>query len=172
MSEVISQWYGRAYHALDVQNRLTIPKGIQHLLQGTFVVFAPVLSIKDEEIAHLIIMPIDDYEDYRERLADHYEGDALDFRLDLLSGYSETMTLVGGKITIDAELCKYAKLDGKSRVVIVGHGNSFKLWSEEKLAERNKKELKKLAERNMQELEKPDGDKGVSVLSRKRRDRT
>ena len=130
---MITGWYDTAFHGLDSQKRLSVPKAVQPLLQGTFVVFAPKISI-NQELPHLVVMPIDLYQNYRDRIARHYAGQALDIRFTMLSRWSETMTLDStGRISVKQQLRDYAGLDGSAKVAIVGYGRRFELWREDLL---------------------------------------
>jgi DNA-binding transcriptional regulator/RsmH inhibitor MraZ len=152
MAEIFG-WYDTAYHALDAQKRLSLPKAVQPLLQGTFVVFAPKISVDPHEIPHLIVMPLDLFEGYRKRITAQYQGQQRNIRFTLLSRWSETMTLDStGRISLKQELRDYAGLDGSVKVAIVGQGRRFELWREDKLEEQCA-----LA------LEAIEGDEGVAL---------
>jgi len=120
---------GAAQFNLDGKGRLTIPTRYRDMLLAHC---AGQLVLTADADGCLLVYPQPDWQPIREKLM---KLSALNPKIRALQrflvGHAEEVTMdAAGRVLISATLRDYAKLD--KRVMLVGQGNKFELWDEER----------------------------------------
>jgi len=120
---------GATQFNLDGKGRLTIPTRYRDMLLAHC---AGQLVLTADADGCLLVYPQPDWQPIREKLM---KLSALNPKIRALQrflvGHAEEVTMdAAGRVLISATLRDYAKLD--KRVMLVGQGNKFELWDEER----------------------------------------
>ncbi len=119
--------------ALDAKGRLAVPSRYRSSLQ-TLAEGEVVITI-DTEARCLLIYPLPEWEVIQEKISSLSSFNKAARRIQrLLIGHATDVEMDGnGRVLVPPPLRDYAQLDKK--VVLLGQGNKFELWSEELWAE-------------------------------------
>lgn len=115
--------------ALDAKGRLAVPSRYRSILQA--IVEGQLVVTIDTEARCLLIYPLDEWEVIQEKITSLSSFNKAARRIQrLLVGHATDVEMDGsGRVLIPPPLRDYASLDKK--VVLLGQGNKFELWSEE-----------------------------------------
>lgn len=115
--------------ALDAKGRLAVPSRYRSVLQA--LAEGQLVVTIDTEARCLLIYPLDEWEVIQEKITALSSFNKAARRIQrLLVGHATDVEMDGsGRVLIPPPLRDYASLDKK--VVLLGQGNKFELWSEE-----------------------------------------
>ncbi len=119
--------------ALDAKGRIAVPSRYRALLES--IASNQLVVTIDTEDNCLLIYPLPEWEAIQEKISALSSFNKAARRIQrLLIGYATDVEVDGsGRLLISGPLREYAGLDKK--VVLLGQGNKFELWSEDQWQE-------------------------------------
>ncbi|MHA7880937.1 MAG: division/cell wall cluster transcriptional repressor MraZ [Saccharospirillum sp.] len=114
--------------ALDAKGRLAVPSRYRAVLQA--LASGELVVTIDTEARCLLIYPLPEWEIIQEKITSLSSFNKAARRIQrLLVGHATDVEMDGsGRVLVPPPLREYAELDKK--VVLLGQGNKFELWSE------------------------------------------
>lgn len=115
--------------ALDAKGRLAVPSRYRYVLQS--LADNELVITIDTEARCLLIYPLPEWEVIQEKVAALSSFNKAARRIQrLLIGHATDVDVDGsGRVLVPPPLREYAQLDKK--IVLLGQGNKFELWSED-----------------------------------------
>ena len=115
--------------ALDAKGRIAVPSRYRALLQS--MAEGALVTTIDTEARCLLIYPLPEWELIQEKITSLSSFNKAARRIQrLLVGHATDVDMdASGRVLVPPPLREYAELDKK--VVLLGQGNKFELWSEE-----------------------------------------
>lgn len=119
--------------ALDAKGRIAVPSRYRALLQS--IAEGALVTTIDTEARCLLIYPLSEWEVIQEKISALSSFNKAARRIQrLLVGHATDVEMdASGRVLVPPPLREYAGLDKK--VVLLGQGNKFELWSEEQWAQ-------------------------------------
>ncbi len=119
--------------ALDAKGRIAVPSRYRALLQS--MAEGALVTTIDTEARCLLIYPLSEWEVIQEKISALSSFNKAARRIQrLLVGHATDVEMdASGRVLVPPPLRDYAGLDKK--VVLLGQGNKFELWSEEQWAQ-------------------------------------
>jgi len=119
--------------ALDAKGRIAVPSRYRALLQS--MAEGALVTTIDTEARCLLIYPLPEWEVIQEKISALSSFNKAARRIQrLLVGHATDVEMdASGRVLVPPPLRDYAELDKK--VVLLGQGNKFELWSEEQWAQ-------------------------------------
>lgn len=119
--------------ALDAKGRIAVPSRYRALLQS--MAEGALVTTIDTEARCLLIYPLSEWEVIQEKISALSSFNKAARRIQrLLVGHATDVEMdASGRVLVPPPLREYAGLDKK--VVLLGQGNKFELWSEEQWAQ-------------------------------------
>ena len=120
---------GSYTHSMDAKKRIFIPSKFREELGEEFY-------ITRKFDVYLSVYTAEDWEAYAEKISKLPEADAEELQDFLLGAAQKCVPDASGRIILDENLMKHAKIN--KNIVFVGAGKQIRIWSEELWSEREK----------------------------------